>query len=470
MTTWRWLRQKPVGQAPDQSHAGPELAAPGHHHGHGHGGHAAPGSVAVRRLLFVITVPLVIANVIALAVLWPRTTSSTSAGSLTAAPPLIAATVTGIDVVACNTQFDADLAASTCLDVTVTLHGKAHGGEESTFQQTLNDPARLRVDNRIYVTELGTNQSKPTYGFYEYQRERPLLALLAAFVIVTILIGRRSGLRALIALALSLGILVKFMLPAIIQGRSPLLVALVGASAVMFLALYLSHGINVRTTSAVLGTMASLGITGLLATLAVKAAHFTGLSGEESSYLGATASQIDLRGLLLAGIIIGALGVLDDVTVTQASAVWELHQANPNLGFRGRFEAAIRIGRDHIASVVNTLVLAYAGAALPLLLLFTGAGTPLSEVFNGEPVATELVRMLAGSIGLIAAVPLTTALTSLVVGFDHSGSQPGSNPDTVPVETDVTVRNRQRRRNRPTPPWSPPRAEQEFWDHNQPHV
>jgi uncharacterized membrane protein len=470
MRTCRWLRPRTFEPAADQSHAGIELPAtghhPGHHHGHGHGGHAAPGSVAVRRLLFVITVPLVIANVIALAVLWPRAATSNSAESLTAAPPLIAATVTRIDFVPCNTQFDADLAASTCLDVSVTLRGKKHGGEVSTFQQTLSDPSRLRLHNRIYLTEIGATQGKPTYGFYDYQRERPLLALLAAFVIVTILIGRRSGLRALIALALSLGILVKFMLPAIIQGRSPLLVALVGASAVMFLALYLSHGINVRTTSAVLGTMASLGITGLLATLAVKAAHFTGLSGEESSYLRATASQIDLRGLLLAGIIIGALGVLDDVTVTQASAVWELHQANPNLGFRRRFEAAIRIGRDHIASVVNTLVLAYAGAALPLLLLFTGAGTPLSEIFNGEPVATELVRMLAGSIGLIAAVPLTTALTSLVVGFDHSGS----NPDTVPGETDVTVRNRQRRRNRPTPPWSPPRAEQEFWDHNQPHV
>lgn len=266
-----------------------------------------------------------------------------------------------------------------------------------------------------YPVTAADGSSTQKYSFYEYRREKPLVTLLLVFVLVAAVVGRSRGIRALMALALSLLILAFFMLPAIASGSSPMLVALVGASAVMFVALYLSHGVNVRTTSAVIGTIASLGITGLIASLAVAAANFTGLADEEANYLRATSDAIDLRGLLLAGIIIGALGVLDDVTVTQSSAVWELHQANPAMGFAGLYNSAVRIGRDHIASAVNTLVLAYAGASLPLLLLFTNVGTPFGELFNGEPVATEVVRMLAGSIGLMASVPITTALTALVV-------------------------------------------------------
>ncbi len=423
--------------------------AHGHSHGHASSG---PASATVRRLLVAITVPLMVANVIALAVLWPRSQSHTGPlSSLAAAPPLIAATVTAVDVATCSSAIDLGIGESGCDDVTVRLRGGSSDGTVTTFQQTLLGPIRLHPHNEIYVIQIGEKGGKPTYGFYEFQRERPLLWLLAIFVVTSVLIGRRAGFRALVALALSLVLLVKFMLPAIVDGRSPLLVALVGASAVMFLALYLSHGVNVRTTSAVLGTVVSLAITGLLATLAVNAAHFTGFSGEESGYLAATSQHLDLRGLLLAGVIIGALGVLDDVTITQASAVWELHQANPNLGFSGRFNAAIRIGRDHIASVVNTLVLAYAGAALPLLLLFTQAGTPLGEIFNGEPVATEVVRMLAGSIGLMCAVPITTALTALVVGADHpTAHRPVK--ETAPPD---------RHRHQPKA-WRPPKAEREF--------
>jgi uncharacterized membrane protein len=432
-----------------------------HVHGHSHGGESfGRASVTVRRLLVAITVPLIIANVIALAVLWPRTHTKTGPlSSPASAPPLIAATVTAVDVGTCTSAIDVDIGGSKCVDVTVRLRGGKNDGTVTTFQQTLLGPIQLRLHSRIYVIQLGEKAGKPTYGFYEFQRERPLLWLLAAFVIASVLIGRRAGFRALVALALSLGLLVKFMLPAISEGRDPLLVALVGASAVMFLALYLSHGVNVRTTSAVLGTVASLGITGLLATLAVNAAHFTGFSGDEAGYLGATSEHLDLKGLLLAGVIIGALGVLDDVTVTQASAVWELHQANPDLGFSGRFNAAIRIGRDHIASVVNTLVLAYAGAALPLLLLFTQAGTPLGEIFNGEPVATEIVRMLAGSIGLMCAVPITTALTALVVGADHPAGRRADRPTGSP--TDARVRAARARRQPKA--WQPPKGEREFF-------
>lgn len=365
-----------------------------------------------------LTIPLIIANVVALAMLWPRSNRVDAALAAPGAiPPLVAATILDANLVDCESTVSEELGAINCLE----LEAKLSNGSITTFQQTVIGPLRLRINDKVYLTDLGQKADGSTqYGFYEYQREKPLLLLGAAFVIFAIAIGRRAGLQALVALALSIFVLVKFMLPAIVDGRNPLVVALVGASAVMFLALYLSHGINVRTTSAAIGTVASLCLTGLVAWAAVRAAKFTGLTGDDASYLRATSNNIDLKGLLLAGVIIGALGVLDDVTVTQSSAVWELHQANPELGFAGRYSAAMRIGRDHIASVVNTLVLAYAGAALPLLLLFTQAGTPLAEVFNGEPVATEIVRMLAGSIGLIAAVPITTALTSIVVEFDRT--------------------------------------------------
>ncbi len=404
-------------------------------------------------MLVYVTLPLVVATVVALIIMWPRHGSASSALSSPAgAPPLIAATVVDVDLIDCTSRYDIDAGAAKCVLTTAKLEGKAKGGAVTTFEETSLSAIKIHLHDKIYVTEIGEKKGQPIYAFYEFQREKPVLFLLVAFIITALAIGRRAGLRALVALGLSLLLLVKFMLPAIIQGQSPLLVALVGSAAVMFLALYISHGVNVRTTSAVLGTLVSLGITGALATAAVKAAHFTGLSGEEASYLRATAGQIDLRGLLLAGIIIGALGVLDDVTVTQASAVWELHQANPGLGFRGRYEAAQRIGRDHIASVVNTLILAYAGASLPLLLLFTQAGTPLGEVFNGEPVATELVRMLAGSIGLMAAVPITTALTAFVVGLDEPS--PPSSP-----RVEAPSRKRRTRKN----DWKPSRGERDFW-------
>lgn len=184
---------------------------------------------------------------------------------------------------------------------------------------------------------------------------------------------------------------------------------------------------------ALLGTFASLLVTGVLGLVFVGAAKFTGLAQEEAGFLQLTAGQVDLKGLLLAGIVIGSRGVLDDVTVTQVSAVSELHASNPSLGRWDLYRAGVRIGRDHIASTVNTLLLAYAGAALPLLLLFTEASRPLGDVVTSETVAVEVVRTLVGSVGLVASVPITTALAALVVGPDP-GPRPPRSPRRRPVE------------------------------------
>jgi len=261
---------------------------------------------------------------------------------------------------------------------------------------------------------LGAPVSAEFY-FADYQRDLPLLLLGLIFAVAVVALGRWRGLRALGALGASLAVLVVFVLPAILQGSSPVAVAIVGSAVIMTVALFMSHGINVRTASALLGTLVSLGLTGILALVFVGATQLTGLASEEAVYLQVSAERINLQGLILAGIIIGSLGVLDDVTVTQASAVWELRKANRSWGFSELYRPAVRIGRDHIASTVNTLVLAYAGASLPLLVLFTQAERPLVEVAGGEVVATEIVRTLVGSIGLVASVPITTALTALAL-------------------------------------------------------
>jgi uncharacterized membrane protein len=198
----------------------------------------------------------------------------------------------------------------------------------------------------------------------------------------------------------------------------------------MFLALYLAHGLNAATTVAVLGTLASLLLTALLSVIFVGVSSFTGSGSEEAVFLQISQQQVNLEGLLLASIIIGTLGVLDDVTVTQASAVWELHRANPAYGIKKLYQAGIRIGRDHIASTVNTLVLAYAGASLPLLVLFTVANRSFTDVVTSELMAEEVVRTLVGSIGLVASVPLTTGLAAFVVsrGAERQKGRPRPRP------------------------------------------
>jgi len=241
--------------------------------------------------------------------------------------------------------------------------------------------------------------------------------------VAVIAFGRWRGLGALAGLALTFAVLLFFIVPAILDGRSPVLVAIVGAAAIMLTVLYLTHGFNLTTTVAVAGTLISLTITAALSALVTAATRLTGVADETSGYLNITQGDVNMRGLLLAGIVIGSLGVLDDVTVTQSATVTELAVANPAYGFRRLYRAATRVGRAHIASVINTIVLAYAGASLPLMLLFAAGSTPVDQLLTGELIAQEFVRAAVGTIGLIAAVPITTALASFLVA-GHSEQAP----------------------------------------------
>jgi uncharacterized membrane protein len=263
----------------------------------------------------------------------------------------------------------------------------------------------------------GTDPDLPPetrYQLTDVQRGVPLLALGALFLLSVLALGRLRGALAVVGLGVSLLVLVEFLVPALLAGRPPVLTAVVGASAVMVVVLLLAHGPSVRTATAMVGTGSALLLTVLLATLFVELAGLTGVTSDEAAFVQATYGDIDVRGLLLAGIVVGALGILDDVTVTQVSTVYELRAADPAMSRRGLYGSALRVGRDHIASTINTLLLAYAGASMPLLVIFSTSGIGLTDTLTHGVVAEEVVRTLVGSVGLIAAVPITTALAALM--------------------------------------------------------
>ncbi|MGD9529146.1 YibE/F family protein [Pseudonocardia sp.] len=306
--------------------------------------------------------------------------------------------------------------AGGCDAITILMDGGPLPGRQLTLLVSVEPGTpRFLVGDEVVVEWSGADPVDPAaYRIVDFQRGASLVWLAALFAVAVLVLGRWRGLAALAALGLSFLVLMAFVLPAILSGSNPLAVAVVGSCVIMFAVLYLTHGPSARTSTAVLGTLLSLGLIGALGAAFSAAAALTGLDDQTGNLIATLGTGVDARGLLLAGVIIGALGVLDDVTVTQTSAVWELRQADPTIGGRALFTAAMRIGRDHVASAVNTLVLAYAGATLPLLLLFEISGRGFGTVLTSQDVATEIVRTLVGSIGLVASVPITTALAAAV--------------------------------------------------------
>lgn len=278
----------------------------------------------------------------------------------------------------------------------------------------LSSTVYLQNGDTVLVT-IGTRPDGIlTVYFVDFERATSLLWLAGIFVLVILIMSRWKGLRSVLSMAFSLLVIIGYIIPHILAGEDPLWVSIVGSIILLGVTLYLTYGWNLKTHSAVVSMIFVLLITGTLAVLFVFFTKLTG-SGDENSLflLQLLTTQINLRGLLLGGMIIGALGVLDDLVTTQASAVFELHHANESLGFRELFRSAMRIGQDHVAATVNTLVLAYAGAALPMLLMFSLGRGNYGLLVNYEFIAEEIVRTLVGSLGLVTAVPLTTAIASL---------------------------------------------------------
>jgi uncharacterized membrane protein len=389
-------------------------------------GHAGAVPPKVRRMLICAVAPLMVATLVGLILLWPRGSRPDTNPALGLKTTLEKAEVTGVRLEPCGGGSSA-VARPTCQVADVQLATGPDKGTSTTLQLSLGAASpELEEGQTILVGRTFDPASGTFYSFADYDRQTPLVLLAVVFTVVVVAVGRLRGLAALVGLLITFAVLLKFVLPAILQGESPLLVAIVGSAAVMFVIMYLAHGVNAQTTVALLGTLASLIVIALLSALFVEVAQIVNLGNEEATLLQTTAAQVNLRGLILGGIIIGSLGVLNDVTVTQASAVWRLRETDPSAPPRALYSSAMRIGRDHIASVVDTLVLAYAGASLPLLLLFTLASRPVGDILTGALVAEEVVRTLVGSIGLVLSVPITTGLAALVATRADVGGKPRS--------------------------------------------
>jgi uncharacterized membrane protein len=383
-------------------------------HGHPHAGGNLAISRRARRRLSTIAVVLGFVTITGIVVLWPRGDVRGQVEKLGLVKHVHEAKVERVGRGPCfGTEGTPNPVR--CTKVRFRLTQGPDSGEARTIE--FADSARrpnLHVGDAVVLNHVENAEPGFDYTYADRQRRPVLLWLAILFAVAVIALGRIRGLGALVGLGASIVVILQFMLPSMLDGNSPALVAIVGASAVAFLALYLANGFRPMTTVALLSTLAALGLTVGLATVFTNLAHFTGTSNEDALLVGLGTSAIDLKGLLLAGMVLGALGALDDVTVTQASAVGELRAADPTLTRRQLYRSGLRIGRDHIASTVNTLALAYAGASLPLLILFTLSGQSLGSVANGEIVAVEIVSTLVGSIGLVAAVPISTWIATLV--------------------------------------------------------
>ena len=276
-----------------------------------------------------------------------------------------------------------------------------------------NDLTVLDVGDKIFVNRLVAIDGTEYYLFKDVERRMPLLVLMVVFIVLVIWMAGWQGVRAVLSLSLSVGAILFLLIPALLAGYSPAWTSLGIAGLILSVTLFFTHGFKPRVVVTFLGTFGAVFVTCFLAWLWVEWMRFTGFSDDASVYLNfATGGTLDLTGLLLGGIIIGLLGVLDDVSITQASVVQELKSANPKLGFTALYNKALRVGKDHVGSLVNTLALAYVGASLPMILLYAYSESSIGVLLNQEIIAAEILRIVVGSIGLILAVPLTTALAA----------------------------------------------------------
>ncbi|MCP9209882.1 YibE/F family protein [Streptomyces sp. NEAU-Y11] len=442
---------------PDDGHGRPSGAGHGHGHSHAHGP-ATPVSARLRKVIAAVLIPFAAAVAAGLIVLWPGGAPDHSAGERSGLgfdQQTVSGRVVKVEEINCADAGAQPQAPSEPGQDGAAPNGGggagggANGGKGSRCEKATIEVTSGKDEGRRFPEIIQPSSSRKLsagqevklayapkapenlqYSVSDVDRSMPMALLAGLFALAVVAVGRLRGVFALVALAISFGVLTLFILPAILQGSNPLVVAVIGGSAIMLLALYMCHGLTARTSVAVLGTLVSLLLIGVLGSVFISWASLTGNTDDQTGLVHGLYPDIEIRGLLLAGVIIGSLGVLDDVTVTQTSAVWELRDADPTASRRKLYAAAMRIGRDHIASVVNTLVLAYAGASLPLLLLFSIADSGVGTVATSEIVAEEIVRTLVGSIGLVASVPVTTALAVLVVSADRTppGAAAGAGP------------------------------------------
>lgn len=314
-----------------------------------------------------------------------------------------------------------DIDTSTRTALVETAGGRvleAEVPDHSAFPET-EDLPEFEVGQRVELYYSGSPEGGTSYVVADWVRRPALLSLLALFFLVSVVIGRGKGLRAFIATSASLAIAVAFVVPAILAGWDPVLISLLGTGGMLLLAIYFVHGFNWSTSAATAGTFVAVIATMLLGIFFSDLAHLTGFGSEEAMMINVGAEQINLRGLMLAGLLIGALGALTDITIVQASVVRELAHVNPDFSWRELYGRGMNVGLDHVGSLVDTLVLAYTGAALPLLVLLNLSDFGVARSLNIELVAAEVVHTLVGAIGLILAVPVTTFIAAFLFRGDR---------------------------------------------------
>jgi uncharacterized membrane protein len=385
----------------------------GHGHSHSHRAVDVRTSGPVTRLLLILLALTALATLIGVGVLWPsgeRPTTPYSADGVTYPHGEVLRVGEACPVV---TEESTDF-PEVCDDVDVRLEGDA--GTVTDLRVRPGVVEALQVGDEVTLVAIpqeGTDA--PNYGWVGVDRKPPLGWLALVFLLVVAVIARVRGLLAILGLVIAGLVIGYFMLPALLAGESGLAVALVGSTAIMFVVLYLAHGPSVRTSTALAGTLIGLAITAGIGLVAIHTARLTGLGDESSLLLRNQADQLDFRGLLTCAVIVAGLGVLNDVTITQSSSVWELREAAPQMTRRQLFTSGMRIGRDHIASTIYTIVFAYAGTAVATMLLISLYDRPLIDVLSDEAIAEEVARTLASAIGLVLAVPATTAIAAATV-------------------------------------------------------
>ncbi|MEA5454648.1 YibE/F family protein [Sinomonas sp. JGH33] len=399
--------------------------------GHSHAGPAtapSPAAAVARRratwILAAVLVPLGIVTLVAMVLLWP----TGDRGDLKLANPY--AVAQGVTIETGTVQ---QVMQSGCergqqpSQCTIAVTQPDSGG--APVQVLMNPDVmvshgvkpgdKVRYLNLSKVQQAqsqgASGPQPPSYVFVDFVRTVPILLLAGLYAVVVIAVGRWRGFRALVGLVGACVVLAVFVLPGLVEGKPPLLLALVGSIVIMMAVLYFAHGVSARTSTALLGTIFGLGVTAVLAAWATDAGNLTGVGPHDAASLVNLGGKLSISGIILCGLIIASLGALNDVTITQASAVWELYELAPHTPARKLFASALRIGRDHLASTVYTITFAYAGAALPILIMVMLYDRPLLDALTGSELVEEVVRTLVGSIGLVLAIPMTTAIAVAVV-------------------------------------------------------
>ena len=390
----------------------------GHGHGHGHGHGPAPDIPVGRLPRTLLTALLVAVAVLTLAGLvhwWPDSDRVDKLrGSMAFTAPgatYVSATITTVE------PRCAQVGAQGCGHIDVRVDEGPERGKAAAVEvpPEVSDSGLGRGD-RLELLRIPAAQGQPvSFSYFGVQRDRPLWLLAAVFALVVVAVARLRGLMALVGLGVAAGVIGLFLLPALLSGQPVLPVAVVAAVAIMYVVLYTTHGVSLRTSVALGGTLAGVALTALVSWYAVGGTHLSGVVDEGAAMLVGRVPGLTLQRVLVASVVIAGLGALNDVTITQASAAWELRAAAPGMSRADLFRSSMRIGRDHVASTIYTLAFAYVGTALATLLALQLYDRPLLDMLAAEEIAEEVVRSLAGGIGLVLAMPITTALAAVVV-------------------------------------------------------